>query len=224
MSLNTERVEIDGVIGRLFDNLSLTITSQTGTNGAHLRQKMGDLRANYAFYLADGIFPQKLLEFFTLTRENGASLASIATVRDQLFNERPVGVVSIAIVQTAIVFCLSAESRIITETEFVSRDDVNHMIKTMKIAFDKARDGAADMSDSSSYQTLTFLAGALTNHLSNTARPLPRMVTFNLFISLPALALSNRIYHTADRWEEVVNENHIVHPAFCIREIRGLSA
>lgn len=225
MSLNTERAEVDGVMGRLLDNLSLTISSQVGDKaGAMLRQKIGDLRVNYAFYLADGIFSDKLLEFLTLTRQNNAKLASIATVRDRLFLEEPVGGVSIGIVQVAVVFCLSAESRMITDIEFVSRDDVDAMIKTMKIAFDKGRDLAADAIDSFSYQTLTFLAGALISHLSSTARPLPRMVAFKMAIPMPALALSNLIYYTAERYQEVIDENHVVNPAFCPRQIRGLSA
>lgn len=224
MSLSSERAEIEPVVNRLLDNLSLTISSQTGRDGIILRQKIGDLRANYELYLADGTFSQKLLDCFTVSREAGAKLSSLENVHQRLFEETPTGAISVAIVQIAILFCLSAESRMITKIEFESRDDVEARMQASNLAFHTARDLAADMNDSSAYQSLTFLAGALTNHLANIARPLPRMVTFKMAIGLPALSLSNRIYYTAERWEEVVKENHIIHPAFCMKEIRGLSS
>jgi len=45
-----------------------------------------------------------------------------------------------------------------------------------------------------------------------------------LTASLPALTLSQQIYYIADRSDEIIDENKIIHPAFCLREIRGLSA
>jgi hypothetical protein len=52
-----------------------------------------------------------------------------------------------------------------------------------------------DAIDSATYQALTFLAGALTNHLATTAQPLPRMVQFHLKKNFPALKLSHRLYY-----------------------------
>ena len=224
MSINSENEEISGIINRLLDKLALTSSSQVGDAGFVLRRQIGDMRSFYSDYLRDKTFSAKLLAIFTTAREANAKLSSFVVVREQLFSESPVSEISKLIVQIAIGFCLGAESRIVSKIEFVSRDDVEVAINTMKIAFDIARDLAADAIDSSSYQDLTFLAGALMNHLAKTARPLPRMITFNMKATLPALTLSNRIYYKAERWEEVVNENHIVNPAFCPREIRGLSS
>jgi len=83
---------------------------------------------------------------------------------------------------------------------------------------------SADAPDTTAHQKITILAGNLISYLSDVSRPLPRMVTFTLMASLPALTVSQRVYYTADRSDEIIDENKIVHPAFCMREIRGLSA
>lgn len=223
MSIISENEEISAVITRLLDNLSLAASSKSGDQGVELRHQIGKVRAYYSEYLRDGTFSTNLLACFNVARQFNAKLSSFVFVREQLFLEIPVGDISKLIVQAAIGFCMGAESRTITTLEFTSRDDVEAMIATMKIAFDTARELASDALDSSSYQTLTFLAGALTNHLANISRPLPRIVTFRMAERTPALALSNRIYYTADRAEEIVAENHIIHPAFCPNEIRGLA-
>jgi len=223
MSLNSEKDEIDGVVNRMLDALSSSAPSRTGTEGISLRSKIGDMRANYFEYLRVGTFAANLLDCFTTAREANVKLSGLIIVHQTLFDEELIGSISIEIVQVAIVFCLAAESRMIAELVFVSRDDVEIMMNRMKIVFDTARNLAADMLDSSAYQKLTALAGALTNHLANASRPLPRMLTFELAIVLPALALSQRVYYNAERWEELMNENKIVHPAFSPRSIRGLS-
>lgn len=111
----------------------------------------------------------------------------------------------------------------IAALSFVSRDDVDAMLRKVKKAFDTARDKAADEIDSATYQQLTYLGGALINHLATSSRHLPRMVWFNLARNFPALTASMRLYHAADRAEELVQENHIVHPLFCLRDLRGLN-
>lgn len=224
MSLISEHIEIAAVINRLLDNLSATNSSQTGREGVALRNQIGDVRANYDRMLRDDTFTTELLACFTAAREANVKLASLAVVHQRLFEEKPVGPISISIIQAATVFCLAAESRMITDITFVSRDDVEVMIKKMKLAFDTARELAADALDTTCYQKLTALAGALTNHLSTVARPLPRMIAFKLPVSLPALALSQRVYYDPSRWEEIIDENKTIHPAFVRREIRGLSA
>lgn len=224
MTTPVERTEITDIVNRLLDNLSNTASSQVGTAGVEIRRMIGDLRSFYFDYLKDHTFAPKLLECFTVARKANAKLSSFVKVREGLFVEVPVGDVAKLIVQCATGFCLGAESRLISAIEFNSRDDVEAMMAIMKLAFDTARELAADAIDSSAYQNLTFLAGALTNHLANKSRPLPRMVNFKVATPLPALTFSNRVYYTASRWEELVNENHIIHPAFCPREIRGLAS
>jgi hypothetical protein len=224
MSIHSEAPEIDAILTRTLDNLSKAASSQTGLEGATLRQKIGIVRANFVALLAAGEFGSALLACFTAAREANVTLHSLAMVRQGLFAETPVGTIAKAIVQSAIVFCLAQESRMIAAIEFTSRDDVDVMMTKMRLAFDTAREIAADAIDSDCYQKLTYLAGALTNHLATEARPLPKMVSFKVAKSLPALALSMRLYYKTDRWEELMLENKTVNPVFMQREVRGLSA
>lgn len=224
MTLATEEREIGEIVNRLLDSLALTMESQTGREGIVFRSKVGDVRANHMDYLKASTFTTELLAAFTVARKANARLAGFHNMHTLLFEESPVGDISKAIVQVTISFCLSTEAQLITNLEFTSRDDVDQMIRAMKLAFDIAREQAADGNDSSIYQQLTYLAGALTSHLANVARPMPRMVTFYPKATEPALVLSNRFYYDPERWEELVLENKIVHPAFCPRELRGLAS
>lgn len=218
-----ETDEIEAVVNRLLDNLALTITSQTGETGIELRYKIGMLRSNISGFIVDGTFSSKLLECFTAVQTAGATLLSLTNVRQGLFDEDVEGDITAIIVDQAIIFCLSTESRLITTTEFVSRDDVEATMTRMRLAFDEARDIICEVDDPAPYQALLALGGSLMNHLSATALQLPRVVTFKLSAPFPALTASQMIYYEPDRWEELIDENQIVHPAFCSRELRGLS-
>jgi len=224
MSLNLQKDEIKKTVNAMLDDLSATVSSQTAAENIDLRYKIGDLRAYYETEIADGDFAASLLDCFTTAREDNGRLIAFGQLRENLFAATPKGDISLAIVQMGIVYCLSAESRIISEMTFVSRNDVDLMIDKMKTAFDTARELVADAADSSAYRALIQLSGALTNHLANVSRPLPRMVTFDMRVVLPALTLSNRVYHDPTRWEEICDENKIVHPAFCPMSIVGLSS
>lgn len=224
MTISTEKEEVVGVMDRLCNALSATISSNTGRLGVQLRNQIGDMRVNYDIWWLDGTFMTKLLACFTTARQAPVKLESLTVVRQALFAEHPVGGVSMTIVQGAITLCLSAEGRMITDIKFVSRDDVENMITKMGAAFDTARDLAADAIDSSNYQALTALAGSVISHLADVARPLPRMITFKMSKTMPALVVAQRFYYDPSRWEEIISENRTIHPAFVQREIRGLSA
>lgn len=224
MALNSDKAEIEAVVTRLLDNLGFTITSKSAREGSEVRKQIGEVRAHYPQQIKDGTFPQELNDIFTAVRVANVSLANLAFVRTQLFAETPVYDIPAAIIQMAVGFCLSAESQLIAAIKFKSRIDVENIMTRMSAAFATARDMAADNDDSAYYQQLTFLAGAVISHLATVARPLPRMVTFKMPTHMPALTLSNRIYYTAERWEEIVDENKTIHPAFCQREIVGMSS
>jgi hypothetical protein len=223
LSLKSEQNEIEEILFRLLDNLSATVPSQTGREGAQLRHQIGRVRGDYMKLLSNDGFAIALLTCFKLAEQAKVGLLRLARVREQLFKEQPVGDISTSLVMSAITFCLGTESRLALLLTFTSREDVELVLKRMKKAFDIARDLAADAMDSDTYQKLTFLAGAVTNHLATAARPLPSMVTFHLAYNFPALTVSYRLYQAADRAEQLVAENHIVHPAFMLRDLRGLT-
>jgi prophage DNA circulation protein len=215
--------EFEQILTRLLDNLSAA-TASSGEQGAELRRRIGVMRADFMKQVNSGTFANELLTIFTLSQSANVALHGLVTVHDDLFAETPQDQIAKALVTSSIIFCLSTETRIIVAMEFTSRDDVEAMMVRMKDAFEIARELAVEDKESGAYETLTYMSGSLTNHLATTARPLPRMITFTVGKPLPALTLSNRIYYDATRWEEIVEENKTIHPAFCQRTIRGLSA
>jgi prophage DNA circulation protein len=106
---------------------------------------------------------------------------------------------------------------------FTSRDDTQNMMARMTGAFNLARDNAAERMDSATYENLGYLAGSIINHLNTVALILPSLVQFEFNRSWPALSMANLIYQDGSRWQELVNENKVVHPAFMPRSITGLS-
>lgn len=224
MTLSAEKTDIDGIVYRMMDNLAGSVPSQAGTDAAALRYKIGDLRANHMSYLYDKSFTAKLQDCFNLAASLNAVLLGLAQVREGLFAETATGVYATSVITTSILICLATEATVILDVQFSSRDDIDAMMSKMASAFDTAQEFVADIHDPLIFQSLIKLGGSLINHLANTARPLPRIITFNLNATLPALALSNRIYYDPNRYQELINENKVVHPAFMPRDIRGLSS
>lgn len=224
MATYLEIREISDVVTRLLDNLSLVITARTDSASIDLRRQIGVVRAKHLVMLADGTFPDELLACFTLALDAVTDVVGLDHVLTHLFEEEPTTDMAVAIVNSAILFCMSAQSRVIVKMEFTSRDDVDAMIGKMTGFFDTAKEIAADSMGTACYQNLNSLAGSLTNHLATTARPLPRIIEFMLPVPMPALAASMRLYYTADRWEELVDENKVIHPLFVPRMLRGMSA
>ena len=90
-------------------------------------------------------------------------------------------------------------------------------------AFDQAEEVAADEMVLAVYRALVSLHAAVTFHLYQTARPLPQMLNYRFASPRPTLILSQRLYYTAARADELREENKVVHPAFASREGRALS-
>ncbi len=213
--------EIKDILERLSIVL-LGFASNKGPEASSLRKAVGYLHANVSTLAASGTLSGPLLACFTTAVDAGINVDTLDHVIDHLFQETPSEGASLLVVQTCILFALAQESRIVAGMEFVSRDDVDVMMTRMKSQFDAAKELAADAMESNTYSALLDLATALIRHLADTARPLPRMSTFNL-APLPALAASNFIYGDGSRWEDLVAENKIVHPAFLPASLRALN-
>lgn len=222
MTVHAEQTDLRGIIDRLCEKLLSTIASR-GNDAAELRRQIGELRTNALEELREKTFAATLLAIFSAARSIPVQLEGLARVRKQLQSETATGEVATAVIQTGIVYCLATESRLISTIEFSSQNDVESMIAKMRIAFDEAREMAADAMDSTSYQAMTLLAGALMNHLANAARQLPRIVTTQFNDYFPALYLSQRIYQDASRYDELLAENKTIHPLFMQRSIVSLA-
>jgi prophage DNA circulation protein len=145
------------------------------------------------------------------------------TVRIALDVEAPVSLGATMIRDRSINLALAQEGKIILAMEFVSRQDVEAIIYAIMAPFDKAEEVAADTMDPMDFRAIVELRAAIVNHLVTTARPLPTMLTYWFATPLPSLIISQRLYGDASRYDQIRNENKVVHPAFCPPEGQALS-
>ncbi len=221
----TDIDEVRDILERMCDTLVKTPEAGSeGLKGAELRRTIGFLLAKLDALIRDGGFGEAVLACFTAAGDVGIRLTYMDKLINDLFEEDTVSLLATILTQACTVFALSQESRLISKMTFVSRDDVDIMMARMKIMFDRAKDVAADQLDSASYLALVELAAAVTNHLVTTGLLLPNVVHFRLAQGLPALALSQFIYHVGSRSEELIGENKVVNPVFVRPEVRALSA
>jgi len=223
MTLKNEQEALLGIIDRMLTNLLASITIKN-SDSAKLRAQIGALRVDAIVDVSEGVFLDQLGVCFDAAYVLPVALSGLTKLHDDLLKETATGEYTDNIVGCSLVICMATESKLISGLVFKSLDDANATMQTMTQAFSSVGERVVEFDDPSIYLALIKLQASVTAHLASTARPLPRIVTFDLPTGLPALALSNRIYYDPSRWEEIVDENKIVHPAFCPREIRGLAS
>jgi len=202
----------------------LTYSPTLAPSGFPVRRAVGDLFAFYLQYVTTNTLSSAIMKCFSEATLLGVSLSNYDQLLAQLIKEEPSPGLPTIVTQICILFVLAQEVRVLTETTFVSRDDVEIVQARMKNWFALAKELAADELDSASYQAVIDMAAACTRYLVDTARPLSRMVNYEINAVMPALALANYIYGDGSRSDEIVNENKVVHPAFCPISFRALSA
>lgn len=215
--------QIGQIIDRFAPILLEAAVSAPGRDTAAVRRAVGNLIAYYDTYTSEGELANRLLACFSAATSVGTSIDGMERVLTVLLAEEGVlAGIPTAFVEAAILFVLAQEARILTTMTFVSRDDVDAMSGRMRRSFEAGRDMAADDMESGIYLKIVDLAASVTRYLADTGRPLPRLINVAL-APMTALTISNRIYGTGERWNEIVKENRIVHPAFLPRELRVLS-
>jgi prophage DNA circulation protein len=218
-----DAVEATGLVERLAQRLAACI-APAGTNGAVARSALGDLIAYAPTYLAENTLGVPLANCFDQVRQAGATQAQIANVLTQTEAETPVSLGATLVQNTSIYFCLVTQAQIIASMSFVSRQDVEALRLALLDPFGNAEEQAADDMDQASYVALIELDAAVTNFLVTTARPLPRMVGYQFAVPMPSLVIAYRLYQDASRCDQIVQENKVVHPAFCPPTGLALSA
>lgn len=221
--LKRDAKEAAAIVEHMLDAL-LSTAADKGRPGSDLRTACGDLRVSAVFLLQTNAIAGPLADCFETARLAGASLVGMAHVRSIIVAERPVSLPAILMMEGGLLFCLATEGRIIATMQFESREDVQQVKLDMTSAFNDAEEIAADAMESSTYQALVALHAAVTAHLVETARPLPRMLQFKFAQPLTTLAIAYKLYDDAGRADELRNENKVVHPAFTRPSGRALSA
>src|SRR5215469_5702257 len=191
----------------------LVLAPTRGRPGSDLRTAVGDFLANVETYLRADTWGPPLDSIFELARLTGMTVYQLEEVRK-------VGAALTPILLGAI---LVTQCRMIADMTFVSREDVSVIQQIMNDAFLPMEELSADDMDQATFAALIALHAALVFHLAQTARPLPRMLSYEFYAALPTLVIAYKLYSDANRADEVRAENKIVHPAFSPRIGHGLS-
>jgi len=206
----------------LLDMLGLSPTS--GRTGADLRTAVGDFLAHAEYLLTYDLTGPPLTEIFELARQAGATFAVLEHVRKTAAGLTANLLGAVLIRDSLIGLALATEAQVLANMVFVSRDDVDAMKRSLNDAFTPMEEVTADKMDQDGYVGIVSLHAAAIAHLTETARPLPRMLNFTFHSpSLPTLIAAYRLYADASRADELRAENHVVHPLFMRPAGRALS-
>jgi prophage DNA circulation protein len=195
----------------------------SGRPGFDARQACGDMRANCLSYLRTDTLGPPLSNCFELARLTGMNLQQMDAVRAAAAAQGARLVGAIVVRDACIELALAEMSRIIINMVFASREDVDTVQLMINAAFAPVQEEVADQMDALTFRSLVGLHAAITAYLVDTARPLPRMLTWRFGRTWPTLVLSHKLYADAGNADLLRQENKIVHPAFAPTSGRGLS-
>ena len=209
-----DALEGEGIVQRLLVNLLGCITDK-GSLGINAKATIGWTSANCLMLIYYGFIGGPLDSCFDQVRQAGATLPKMEEVRIMLSVEAPTTLGGTIIRDRAIQLCMAQQGKIISSMVFTSRQDVDALIYAIQGPFNDAEETAADTMSGADYIAIVELKAAIVNHLVSTARPLPSMLTYQFAAALPSLVISYKLYGDASRYDEIRNENKVVHPAFC---------
>jgi hypothetical protein len=218
-----DALEAEGIVQRLLANLLGCIVDKQQA-GIQATMMIGWVAANALMLLYYDQLGTPLDACFDQVRQAGCDLPHMDEIRVLLDVETPVTLGATMIRDRSINFALCQEGKIISNMSFISRQDVDDLIYQIQDPFNKAEEVAADTMDQMDYQGIIELRAAIVNYLVSTARPLPSMLSYQFAKPLPSLVISHRLYGDASRYDEIRQENKVVHPAFCPTVGQALSA
>jgi prophage DNA circulation protein len=193
-----------------------------GIVGASLRRAVGMMVADKNM-VDNKVFSFALSLCLDLARHCGATLVTMDRVRKAAMQETPVSLAATQTILAIVRLTLACEARIIAYMIFRSRDEVDDIAKQVHLAFNETAETAADDLDVATYAAIVSLHGAVTMHLADSGRKLPRVIDYKFQIVMPALRMAQRSYEDPTRYLELIAENNIVHPAFCPMEGKMLA-
>lgn len=194
-----------------------------GRPGSDLRTTCGDVIAHAEELLYYDQIGPPLDRCFDLALKTGISIQQLRSVRHVIEAESPTLLGGVLIKDSGIQLILATQSRVLASTRFNSRQEVEQLLGLVNLAFTPAIEEAADSMDQGSYIALVKLYAAVVQYLTETSRPLARMVRYRFADHLPSLAIAYKLYDDTGRADELRAENSIVHPAFMLTTGRALS-
>jgi prophage DNA circulation protein len=208
-----EATEVLGIVQRIGPVVLSAAVSPRGTVGTALRRTVGMLIAD-ANMINLPTFSIAMTVCLDLARRSQATLVTIDRVRKAALAETPASLPAVQTVLAIVRLTLACEARIISFMTFRSRDEVDAIATAMNDAFNQTSEIAADDLDAGTYMTLIRLHGDVTRHLADRGRQLPRVIQYTYQQVMPALRMAQRAYTDPARYQELIAENRVVHPAF----------
>ncbi|KYK43436.1 hypothetical protein A1D31_18635 [Bradyrhizobium liaoningense] len=211
----TEADECIAIVARIGPVILSTVpASRKGPDASQLRHAVGAMMARAGELLASHGFSEAMRSCLDQARLAGATLTSMGEVRLAALEEKPVSLPATLTVLCIIRLCLAQEARIVGEMVFTSRDDASNTATEITAAFSDAAEVASDNLDAGSYMAIINLQATVIKRLVDVGRSLPRVITYSYAGVMPALTMAQRAYSDADRAQELIDENKVVHPAF----------
>jgi prophage DNA circulation protein len=208
-----EATEVMAIIRRMGPVILSAAVNPRGGIGAALRRSVGMLITD-ANMTHMPTFAFAFAACLDLARLGQATLPTMDRVRKAALAETPVSLPAVLTVNAIVRLTLATEARIVAEMPFRSREEVERIAVAMNAAFSETEEIAADDHDQGTYMALINLHGNVTLHLAARGRLLPRVISYQYQTVMPALRMAQRAYSNPDRYQELIAENQIVHPAF----------
>jgi prophage DNA circulation protein len=215
--------EAQPIVNTVLDVL-LGWTPTYGRNGAEMRAAVGATKAYALQLLQTDQIDLAVTRCFNLAFDNGINLQQMEAVRETAAAQAATTIGAIMVRDMMVELSLAVIGQMIANMTFTSRADVDLVKVRVNAVYEEMEATLASRMDSMTWRAVLKLQAAIIQHLTETARPLPRMLAYRFNLVLPSLSLGQRLYADAGRADELVKENKIVHPAFCLREGRALSA
>ena len=224
MSLRRDLPTLD-LLGAILDAIvGFSGSDDLGTIGADLDAAVGSLRADAPGLLRPCRLFGPLANCFDIARQTGMTFDVMERLRSAIAALEAGDARAAFVRSRAMAFCCVQESLITAATTFTSRTEVDRVIAAIGAAFETSQDDAADAGDPEGYRALVSLRASTVRDLTSRSRPLPKLVNYSFNRARSALVLAQRLYGDADRADELVAENTVVHPLFAPRSGRALSA
>jgi prophage DNA circulation protein len=202
----------------------LALVPTRGRDGASLRAKVSQVRANALTWLQADTIGEPLAECFDISVDLGITFQQAERVRQIATAYAALLPGAIMVRDSLVRLALIVQGRTIAVTEFKSRTDVENIRALVNKSFGEASEAAANSMDAMTYRAIVSLQAAISFFLVETARPLPRMLNYQFGQPMSTIAIAHRLYADASRFDEIRTENRTIHPLFAQRFGRALSA